>query len=131
MILATVEVEKNLKSAAVNNMAKHSQAAKAIRRFCLSCQGGSSVAIASCSDEECVLFLVRQCTLEELSEEINELRYIRRHCLVCAGSRSDVRKCEAKEDCPLWSYRFGVLPSTFKRVVARQREQRQSLLLPI
>lgn len=58
------------------------------------------------------------------------LRAIRRFCLACGGNRTDVRSCDAKDACPLWSYRFGVLPSTFKRVVARRRRSRTELALP-
>jgi hypothetical protein len=65
--------------------------------------------------------------LEDLPEEARPLRGIRRHCLACSGSRQDVRGCDAKDSCLLWSYRFGVLPSTFRRVAARRR----IILLPL
>lgn len=58
------------------------------------------------------------------------VRAIRRFCLACAGSRGEVRECDAKASCPLWSFRFGVLPATFKRVIVRMKKKREELTLP-
>lgn len=106
------------------------KAAKSIRKFCLLCQGGSSQAIASCEDSHCHIYPLRLCTLEPLAADIRPLRHVRRYCLECAETRQDVRDCIAK-DCPLWSYRFGVAPTTFKRVISRLRHKKQTLLLPL
>lgn len=108
----------------------HNKALKAIRRFCLDCQGGSAPAVRDCQDHECPLFSLRLATIEPLPEDTAPLRIIRAHCLDCAGSRRDARNCDAREACPLWSYRFGVLPATFKRVAARRKKARETLLLP-
>lgn len=106
-----------------------SKAAKSVRKFCLLCQGGSSQAVQLCEDSHCHLHSLRLCTLQPLAEGARPLRCIRRYCLECAETRQDVRDCKAK-DCLLWSYRFGVMPNTFKRVVSRIREKKQTLLLP-
>lgn len=57
------------------------------------------------------------------------LRAIRRFCMVCCGGRGNVRACDARDVCPLWSFRFGVQPETFRRVKARQHGPRV-LVLP-
>lgn len=57
------------------------------------------------------------------------LRAIRRFCMVCCGGRANVRACDARDVCPLWSFRFGVQPETFRRVKARQHGPRV-LVLP-
>ncbi len=102
-----------------------------IRRFCLDCQGNSSPEIQRCRDTDCRLWPWRLGKLDaETSQngEVNSntallqrkaLRVVRGHCLTCAGHRKDVRLCTAREQCPLWSLRFGVYPSTYKRVKAR------------
>ncbi len=105
-------------------------AERALRRFCLDCQGGSAPSVRACADASCRLYVFRLCTVEDLPEDARPLRAIRGHCLACAGSRKEVRACDARENCPLWSYRFGVLPATFKRVAARRKKRRETLLLP-
>ncbi len=107
-----------------------SKGEKAIRRFCRSCQGDSSAAVQSCPDTHCALHPVRLCTLTPLPPESRPLRAIRCYCMVCAGGKEAVRQCTAKESCVLWSFRFGVLPATFKKVVARLRKKRETILLP-
>ena len=115
---------------------------RALRRFCLDCQGGHPPSVAACKDADCLLFAMRRpagaaadpladapCDEEDSFPE-RPLRVIRRFCLACGGSRTEVRTCDARDACPLWSYRFGVLPATFKRVLARQRRSRSELLLP-
>lgn len=57
-------------------------------------------------------------------------RAVRRFCLACAGNRREVRDCDAKKNCALWSFRFGVSPATFKRVLSRRRKKRGRLTLP-
>ena len=86
--------------------------------------------MAACSDTDCRLHPFRQCTVIPLPDDARPLRGIRRHCLLCAGSRVEARRCDAKDSCPLWSYRFGVLPATFKRVAARRRRAKETLRLP-
>jgi hypothetical protein len=110
------------------------KASRALRRFCLDCQGGHVPSVSACKDISCLLFPHRRA--EEAAQQgpaaLAEplLRIIRRFCLACAGNRSDVRTCDAREGCSLWSYRFGVLPATFKRVIARRKKMRGTLTLP-
>lgn len=108
---------------------------RALRRFCLECQGGSSRAVRCCEDETCALWAwrvpdeVSPETVEETAADASAagrgaasrpaLRAVRRHCLACAGGRGEVRACSAREGCALWSYRFGVAPYTYRAVRAR------------
>lgn len=99
---------------------------QAARRFCLDCQGASPEAVRRCVDAACPLWDWRLPPGAAVSEEGPAgaapraiLRAIRRQCLACAGSRGEVRACAAREDCPLWSYRFGVRPRTYKLVRRR------------
>ena len=188
-------------------------ARKAIRRFCLDCQGGHALSVRVCADADCVLYSLRHGTgTEEALQgggasappaagalpqqlrgtaelkagsiapapegqgpgiakstppgetispgslhsllsvdrcptptrpslppdqgvtpeqvEAGPARLIRRFCLACAGNRQDVRACDAKASCALWSFRFGVSPATFKRVVVRRQLWRSRLSLP-
>lgn len=115
-----------------------------VRRFCLECQGDSSVAVQECADHECALWewrlgkspadsTVAEVSASPVSKSAQArltararaaarrpvLRAVRRHCLCCATCKEDVRACAAREDCLLWSFRFGVLPETYRAV--RQR----------
>lgn len=99
---------------------------QAARRFCLDCQGVSPEAVRRCADAACPLWEWRSPSVAAVAGEGAVgaaqraiLRAIRRQCLACAGSRSEVRACAAREDCPLWSYRFGVRPRTYKLVRRR------------
>lgn len=101
---------------------------RALRRFCLECQGGSSDAVRHCEDTRCALWAWRIPDAAEATGEDGSaggcgtrpaLRAIRRHCLICAGGRGDVRACSAREGCTLWSFRFGVTPGTYRAVRAR------------
>ncbi len=131
---------------------------RAVRRFCLACQGGSPASVSSCLDVGCLFYPVRGARAEPEDKEgsfaakeaagtcpetgnsvepapgamngPSPLRLVRGYCLGCAGSRLEVRECGARDGCPLWSYRFGVRPSTFRRVSSRLRKERQSLKLP-
>lgn len=100
----------------------------AVRRFCLDCQGGSSRLVRSCPDDSCPLWAWRLVALptEASPEGSNKIqssraamRVVRRQCMACAGGRREVRFCSAKGDCPLWSWRFGVRPQTYKDVRRR------------
>lgn len=107
----------------------------AARRFCLDCQGASPAAVRHCADTACPLWRWRLPASAPGVEAGGEpgmetgpaarspareiLRAIRRQCLACAGSRREVRACAAREDCPLWSYRFGVRPRTYRQVRRR------------
>lgn len=110
----------------------HADVLKAIRRFCRECQGGREPAVLACADTACLLFSLRCRKVEppEAPYGRGPARAVRRFCLSCAGSRAEVRACDARQTCALWSYRFGVSPETFRRVVARQRQRRMELLLP-
>lgn len=174
---------------------------RALRRFCLECQGGHPPSVTACKDVGCLLYGYRRqqglsdgaasvsddalvgpsalsgpdpscgsdyaasglaamarerggsasvpdaalsgvgAAVPDHDEAVSErpedgrcsdrpVRVIRRFCLLCGGSRGEVRACDARDACPLWSYRFGVLPATFKRVLARQRRSRSELTLP-
>ncbi|UZP66589.1 hypothetical protein N1030_13350 [Desulfovibrio mangrovi] len=102
---------------------------KAIRRFCMACQGASSKQVAACEDTECALHPHRS------GEEVADApcpshRAIRRFCMACcANLRAEVRGCAAREDCALWSFRFGCTPETWRRVKNRRSSPRP-LLLP-
>ena len=121
------------------------KASKAIRRFCLDCQGGHVPSVRACADALCVLYPLRHGDEAEDEREGSAspgenalaeakadrpVRRIRLFCLGCAGSRQEVRACDARQDCALWSFRFGVCPATFKRVVARRQRWRTELTLP-
>ena len=127
------------------------KASKAIRRFCLDCQGGHVPSVRTCADAACVLYPLRHGDEAEEERERTAtcegaaasgggaparpeagrpVRRIRLYCLGCAGSRQDVRACDAGQDCALWSFRFGVSPATFKRVVVRRQRWRTELTLP-
>ncbi len=99
-----------------------------IRRFCMQCQGNSSSEVNACTDALCILWSWRQSN--NINNDLQKplavgtthrlaLRSVRRHCLHCAENTSDVRACTAKNECPLWSLRFGVYPTTYKRVIKR------------
>lgn len=131
---------------------------KAIRRFCMACQGGSSRQVAACEDADCALHLYRSGEMPEQPEqpefaeqadaeksgqaEVAEqapvaeltpcppIRTVRRFCMACcANLRAEVRACAAREDCALWSFRFGCTPETWRRVKNRRSSPRP-LLLP-
>jgi hypothetical protein len=110
------------------------KASRALRRFCLDCQGGHVPSVSACKDTSCLLFPYRRRDVSEGAAENDfaspALRVIRRFCLDCAGNRREVRECDARENCSLWSYRFGVQPATFKRVIARRKKKRGELRLP-
>ena len=115
------------------------KASRALRRFCLECQGRHPPSVSACNDASCLFHPLRRVSpgADETAAPAagdaapgKTLRVIRLFCLGCAGGRKDVRECDAKENCALWSFRFGVLPSTFKRVVARRKKRRMNLTLP-
>lgn len=102
---------------------------KAIRRFCMACQGASSRQVSACEDTGCALHPYRSGE-EEAEGPYPPNRAIRKFCLICCGNlRSEVRGCAARETCALWSYRFGCTPETWRRVKNR-RTNPQPLLLP-
>ena len=109
---------------------EETKAARAARRFCLDCQGGQPSLVRACEDEGCALFPWRLPDAAAVNDVHGRvLRAVRRHCLVCAGDRRETRACDAQETCPLWEYRFGVHPVTYKRVWARVRAPK-ALFLP-
>lgn len=148
----------------------HAKTIRAIRRFCLDCQGGVAREVRLCPDIGCDLYpwrlagilaggggggrnvengrhcdaapaIARSGTVTEplpgtlplmaqaLPDE-RPVRAIRRYCVTCCcGERAEVRTCDARDRCALWSYRFGVLPETYRRVRARLTGPR-ALVLP-
>lgn len=98
-----------------------------IRRFCLECQGDSPRGVRECADTACPLWAWRMAAAQPGTQELwrgpdaprRALREIRRQCLACAGGRREVRQCAARDACPLWRWRFGVRPQTYREV--RQR----------
>ena len=104
--------------------------ARAVRKFCLDCQGASPSLVRECEEEECSLHPWRLPDSPPFFEEYGKaIRAVRRHCLICAGDRREVRSCDAEESCPLWGYRFGVHHVTHKRVSIRVRAPK-TLFLP-
>lgn len=110
----------------------------AVRRFCLDCQGASPAAVRACADAGCALWPCRLpgvCAAGDAAEAGRAgsrglLRAVRRYCLDCAGGRHEVRACQARQACPLWSYRFGVRPQTWRAVHRRFFAPRE-LTLPV
>lgn len=172
----------------------HVKTIRAIRRFCLDCQGGVAREVRLCPDTGCGLYAWRLAgiltggangggrhdptgdgdadapdavTVSDVSmvagappkgsalagkpatnkpssdplpgalpliaqtlPDERPVRAIRRYCLsCCGGEREEVRTCDARDRCALWSYRFGVLPETYRRVKARLTGPR-TLVLP-
>lgn len=110
----------------------HASSIACIRRFCLECQGGSSRAVRECPDGDCRLHAWRLAALGAGGKETLRAarRAVRRYCLLCAGGRNDVRHCTARDGCPLWHYRFGVRPHTYRQVRRRFFAPRPLSLLP-
>lgn len=109
---------------------EETKTAKAARRFCLDCQGAQPSLVRACEETSCALHPWRLPDSAPFNEEFGRvIRAVRRHCLVCAGDKREVRSCDAKESCPLWHYRFGVQPVTYKRVSVRTRPPK-ALFLP-
>lgn len=98
---------------------------RAVRHFCLACQGLMAENVSSCPDRDCPLWAWRfPVNQEENANTLRDksrqaLRAIRRQCMCCAESRHEIRTCSARENCELWSFRFGVRPDTYK--VVRRR----------
>ena len=102
---------------------------KAIRKFCIACQGGSSKRVEECEDGTCLFFNYRNGTEPEETLRSN-VQQIRQYCLMCSDNdRSEVRSCSARTDCALWSFRFGCTPKTWTRVKQRVNQPKK-LLLP-
>jgi hypothetical protein len=151
----------------------HVKIIRAIRRFCLDCQGGVAREVRLCPDTGCGLYAWRLAGIltggagggkhdsagdhdpdaapmaealagrpatdplpgalplivQTLPDE-RPVRAVRRYCIACCGGeRAEVRTCDARDRCALWSYRFGVLPETYRRVKARLTGPR-TLVLP-
>ena len=109
---------------------EETKVARAVRRFCLDCQGAQPSLVRECSEENCPLHpwrLPDAVPLHAFHGRV--LRAVRRHCCICAGDRGEVRSCDARESCPLWEFRFGVHPVTYKRVSLRARAPKE-LFLP-
>ena len=109
---------------------EETKVARAVRRFCLDCQGAQPSLVRVCEEDGCPLHpwrLPDAAALHTIYGRV--IRAVRRHCLACAGDRREVRTCDAKESCPLWEYRFGVQPVTYKRVTIRIRAPK-TLFLP-
>lgn len=103
---------------------------KAVRRFCLDCQGGQPSLVRACEEDNCPLHPWRLTDAVPYYAAFGRvLRAVRRHCLVCAGDRRETRSCDAEASCPLWEFRFGVHPVTYKRVSIRVRAPK-TLFLP-
>ncbi len=109
---------------------EETKVARAVRRFCLDCQGSQPSLVRGCGEDDCPLHPWRLPDAAALHEVYGRaIRAVRRHCLACAGDRREVRTCDAKESCPLWDYRFGVQPATYRRVSIRVRAPK-ALFLP-
>ncbi len=87
---------------------EETKVARAVRRFCLDCQGERLDLVRGCVEETCPLYPWRLPDAAPLrAAHDRALRAVRRQCLLCAGDRREVRSCDAGESCPLWAYRFG------------------------
>lgn len=111
---------------------------ESIRKFCVTCMGGSYVLVAQCDCTDCALHAYRLNRPEEHRENPPEMaraskrpaiRTIRRQCLnCCCGDRSQVRACAASpksrppfDPCPLWKYRLGSRPEILERRLRKAR----------
>jgi len=107
-------------------------ALESIRKFCVSCMGGSYSLVAQCPERDCPLHDYRMGVAEETLRP--PVRAIRRQCLACCcEDRERVRACSASpgckppfEPCQLWRYRLGSRPEIFER---RKRKARRTLLV--
>ncbi|WP_243360993.1 restriction endonuclease [Fundidesulfovibrio terrae] len=106
-------------------------ASESVRKFCVSCMGGSYVLVSECPDTACPLHAYRLGPAPEQTRP--PVRAIRRQCLACCcGGRDRVRACAASptckepyEPCWLWRYRLGSRPEIFER---RKRKAKRTLL---
>lgn len=113
-------------------------AVRAIRRFCLACQGQSTAGVRACADDACALWACRlppeppagdAPPPEETAARRRAMaRAARRQCMACAGHRVEIRACDAGE-CPLWPWRFGVRLDTYRAVRTRFFAPRRLSLL--
>jgi len=110
---------------------KKLSASESIRKFCVTCMGGSYLLVAECTDLDCPLHGYRQGPMPDLPRP--PVRAIRRQCLnCCCNDRGQVRACAATpsciapfEPCFLWRYRLGSRPEIFER---RKRKAKRTLL---
>lgn len=106
------------------------KALKALRHFCLQCQGEHPSFVRDCADTACPLHAFRLPESQAVDPAAGRVvRAMRRQCLLCAGDRQEARACAAGDSCALWPYRFGVLPATYKRVTDRIKSPK-TLWLP-
>ena len=106
--------------------------AESIRKFCVSCMGGSYLLVAECAQSDCPLHGHRLGS-PEADEARPPVRAIRRQCLACCcQDREQARACAASpscrppfEPCVLWRFRLGSRPEIMER---RKKKARRTLL---
>lgn len=102
---------------------------KAIHKHCRECMGGS---MDECTSPLCGLYPFNPSAPKirtvwhtvrkdgfgaEKNVKLTPLRAIRHQCTECYGFdkfRHQIQTCPSKK-CPLWSFRFGVLPTTAQK----------------
>jgi hypothetical protein len=110
-------------------------ALESIRKFCVSCMGGSYALVAECGQAACPLHVYRfGCQDDPLTKP--PVRAIRLQCLhCCCGDKAQIRACAASpssrepfEPCQLWRFRLGSRPEILER--RKRKARRTSLPLP-
>ncbi len=100
---------------------------KAIRKHCLYCMNGSPLFIRECPDVNCPLYLLRY---GRAVKGVQPLKQIRKFCLTCVAGPSEVKNCDPNfldgERCPLYEYRFGKRPETFKKATGEGEKASRS-----
>ena len=103
---------------------------KAVRTFCVECQGDSFPAVTECRDLACPFYAYRHGTPPE-GQPHKPLRGIKTYCsnfCLPDGGRDAVLACQGDKalsgPCPVFPFRLGVNPniSAETREKARQRE---------
>lgn len=117
----------------MNNTKKISPA-ESIRKFCVSCMGGSYQLVADCPESTCPLHGYRLGGAG--GAPMPPVRAIRRQCLACCcADRQAVRACAASPNClppylpcVLWRFRLGSRPEICER--RKRKARRTKLVLP-
>ena len=88
---------------------------KAIRAFCVECQGDSSPAVATCADTVCPFFAYRlgkalPAGKHKPTSTIKQYCY--QQCQAGVGGREEVKGCQGNEiACPVFPFRTGRNPN--------------------
>lgn len=109
---------------------------KAIRTFCIECQGESFQAVTECADAACPFYPYRHGTPPEGARH-QPMKAIKQYCLnncQCGAGRQDVVECQGDKavlgPCPVFPFRLGVNPNISdatkeqRRLRAQERAQK-------